>query len=372
VRQAARRAVVISTALCAVAHGHDFGFTEVLIVLKRNGSYLIDMTVDVDALALGVPPSTDSAEVYKTLTSMNADEQARCRERAEKTVLRRVRIRFDGEKAIPAVSFPESGTDLAAYAPVPSLLGITVRLTGVVSKDATTLTFGASRAFQALHLTVFEEKTGGVARHILAASEDSPPFMLGAGGGSAMSTRDVLGRYLILGFEHIIPLGFDHILFVLGLFLLSPKARPLLGQVTAFTVAHSVTLALSMYDVVSLPSRLVESLIALSIAYVAIENIVTGTLHPWRPAVVFVFGLLHGLGFAGVLRELGLPSGEFVPALVAFNVGVELGQMGVVTLAFVTIGWFRHHKRYRSAVAIPVSALIALTGMYWFVERAML
>ena len=102
---------------------------------------------------------------------------------------------------------------------------------------------------------------------------------------------------------------------------------------TAFTVAHSITLGLSIYGVVALPPRVVEPLIALSIAYVAIENLITRELHAWRIGVVFLFGLLHGLGFAGVLRELGLPRGEFLTALLSFNVGVELGQLSVIAAA---------------------------------------
>ena len=128
-------------------------------------------------------------------------------------------------------------------------------------------------------------------------------------------------QYLWLGYTHILPQGLDHILFVIGLFLLSPRLKTLLLQVTAFTIAHSITLGLSMYGIVSLPPRVVEPLIALSIAYVAIENLLTRELKPWRVALVFTFGLLHGLGFAGVLRELGLPRAEFLTALLTFNAG---------------------------------------------------
>ena len=134
---------------------------------------------------------------------------------------------------------------------------------------------------------------------------------------------EIVRQYLWLGYTHILPKGLDHILFVLGLFLLSPRLKTLLLQVTAFTIAHSITLGLSMYGIVSLPPRVVEPLIALSIAYVAIENLLTRELKPWRVALVFMFGLLHGLGFAGVLRELGLPRDEFLTALLTFNLGVE-------------------------------------------------
>jgi hypothetical protein len=163
-----------------------------------------------------------------------------------------------------------------------------------------------------------------------------------------------------LGFTHILPKGLDHILFVLGLYLLSTKWKPLLVQVTSFTIAHSITLGLSMYGVVSLPPSIVEPLIALSIAYVAIENVVTSELHAWRPVVVFGFGLLHGMGFAGVLQEIGMPRSEFVTALISFNVGVELGQLAVITLAFALTGiWLRGKPWYRRGFVVPASQPVA-------------
>jgi hypothetical protein len=180
---------------------------------------------------------------------------------------------------------------------------------------------------------------------------------------------EIIRQYLWLGYTHILPKGVDHILFVLGLFLLSARLKPLLLQVTAFTVAHSITLGLSMYGIVSLPSRVVEPLIALSIAYVAIENLVTRELKPWRIALVFMFGLLHGLGFAGVLRELGLPRDEFLTALLTFNLGVEGGQLTVIAGAMLLTTPFMKKGWYRQRVVIPASMLIAAVGVYWFVIR---
>ena len=182
----------------------------------------------------------------------------------------------------------------------------------------------------------------------------------------------VARQYLVLGFGHILPEGTDHILFVLGLFLLSCRLKPLLWQVTAFTVAHSITLGLAMYGVIRLPSAVVEPLIAASIAFVAVENICTPELKPWRPVVVFCFGLIHGLGFSSVLLELGLPRNDFLPALVSFNGGVELGQLTVITAAFLLVGWWRKRPWYRQAIVIPASALIAATGIFWTVQRIML
>jgi hypothetical protein len=176
-------------------------------------------------------------------------------------------------------------------------------------------------------------------------------------------------QYLFLGFEHILPEGLDHILFVLGLFFLSSRFKSLLWQVTAFTVAHSVTLALSMFQVISLSPSIVEPIIALSIVYVAVENLCTTELKPWRPFVVFGFGLIHGLGFAGVLSELGLPQQQFLPALVSFNIGVELGQLSVIGLAYLLVGWFRSQTWYRSYLSMPASCGIALMASYWTIDR---
>ena len=178
--------------------------------------------------------------------------------------------------------------------------------------------------------------------------------------------------YAGIGFTHILPKGMDHILFVLGLFLLNTNWRPLLVQVTAFTLAHSVTLAMGLYGIINLSPSIVEPLIALSIVYVAVENIFTNRLHAWRPIVVFLFGLLHGLGFAGILTEIGLPRADFVLGLIAFNIGVEFGQLAVIALAFLAVGWFVRAPWYRSRITIPASVAIAVMGGFWFVERTIL
>ena len=177
-------------------------------------------------------------------------------------------------------------------------------------------------------------------------------------------------RYVALGFTHILPKGLDHVLFVLGIFLVSRRARPVLLQVSAFTIAHSLTLGLSIYGVLTLPSSIIEPAIALSIAYIAIENVLVAEIRPWRYALVFAFGLLHGLGFSGVLREVGLPQGELLTALLGFNTGVELGQIAVIGLAYVAVGyWFNQRTWYRRRIVLPASACIALFGLYWTLER---
>ena len=368
----ARGAAVLLSALLAIgaARAHAFSFTEVTAVLERDGTYVVDVTVDLDALALGVSPAEDSAALAAALTAMEPSELAARTERVKQSLVRRLRVRFDGVKQRPDVSFPDHRTPAATEAETPTVLGTTARLTGEVPAGAREFTFGASRVFREVHLAIVDRAAAVEVRYVLGVAEDSPPHSLGTPAATPGRLAVALD-YASLGFRHILPRGLDHILFVLGLFLLSVRLRPLLWQVTAFTVAHTITLALSVGGVVSLSPRWVEPLIALSICYVAVENLFTTELKPWRPVLVFCFGLLHGLGFAGVLRDLGLPRGELVTALLSFNVGVELGQLAVIALAFLAVGWYRSAARYRRVVVIPASTIIAATGLWWTLERGL-
>ena len=185
-----------------------------------------------------------------------------------------------------------------------------------------------------------------------------------------VSRGDAAMIYLVLGFKHILPLGFDHILFVLSLFLLSPKLKPIIWQSTAFTIAHSVTLALAAYNVISPSPKIIEPLIALSILYVALENIFSPRLKPSRIGIVFLFGLVHGLGFAGALAEMGLPRNAYFISLVMFNVGVELGQLTIILAAwFLMAKWFAAKPFYRSRIVIPLSIIIACIAAFWTIQR---
>jgi hypothetical protein len=178
-----------------------------------------------------------------------------------------------------------------------------------------------------------------------------------------------LALYLRLGFRHIVPEGADHILFVLGLFFLGVTWRKLLSQTTVFTIAHATTLFLSTYGIFSLPSRYVEPAIALSIAWIAIENVVKPKLGAARLAIVFGFGLIHGLGFASSLSDVPFPRKDFVIALLGFNFGVDFGQLFVIAVAFLAVGWFRNEPWFRRRIAIPCSLAIAAVGLSWAVQR---
>jgi hypothetical protein len=181
---------------------------------------------------------------------------------------------------------------------------------------------------------------------------------------------NVFWYYLKLGYMHILPNGFDHILFVTGLCLLNNKLSTILWQATAFTVAHSITLALSMKNIIVAPSAVVEPIISLSILFIAVENLLIAKLSAWRILLVFMFGLIHGMGFASALNEIGLPSDKFFLSIFSFNVGVELGQMTIILLVFaLIITPFRSIKNYKQAIVYPLSIIIASIAFYWTIQR---
>ena len=163
-----------------------------------------------------------------------------------------------------------------------------------------------------------------------------------------------------MGFDHIVPKGLDHILFVLGLFFLAAQFRPLLLQISLFTLAHTITLALAALGYVNLPGSIVEPLIAASIVFIAIENVWARGISRWRPFVIFGFGLLHGLGFASVLGEFGLPEETFVAALIGFNVGVEVGQLAVIAVMFLCVWQALRIDRGRNEAGRGLAIYLAL------------
>ncbi|MEJ8560583.1 HupE/UreJ family protein [Yoonia sp. GPGPB17] len=216
----------------------------------------------------------------------------------------------------------------------------------------------------------------------LEAGALSDPFPL-AGGGQATGMETFID-YIPVGFDHIVPKGLDHILFVLGLFFLAARLRPLIVQVSLFTVAHTITLALAALGYTQFVDDftqarfgiafidIVEPLIALSIAYVAIENIFMRRISPWRPFVIFIFGLLHGLGFASVLAEFGLPDETFVAALIGFNVGVEVGQLAVIAVMFLFVWQALRIDRGENEVArgMAMYGVLFLVGLGLLVMNA--
>jgi hydrogenase/urease accessory protein HupE len=359
------RALLCLAAILAGASpllAHEIGKTQVTATFHGDGTYQFDIVVDPDAVLTklevfsGHPPSTGLGRTERD-RRIAGDTQL---------LLDRVAVRIDGIVDRPRAEYRPSSA-LSDFAQAPS----TVRLTGRVASGARSLIFSSELAMGAYALIV---RVGESPPQTiwLEGSHASEPISLVAP-PPPLTWVEVAKQYFVLGYTHILPKGLDHILFVVGIFLLSARWRSVLLQVSTFTIAHSMTLGLTMYGIVSLPARIVEPMIALSIAYVAVENLLTSELKPWRLALVFSFGLLHGMGFAGVLRDVGLPRSQFLTALTTFNLGVEAGQLSVVALSFaVVVYWRRNHMTYRRLVVQPASLAIALTGVYWTLQRAFL
>lgn len=185
-----------------------------------------------------------------------------------------------------------------------------------------------------------------------------------------MEKGQVFWKYLGLGFTHIIPLGFDHILFILCIFFLNTNIKQIVLQASMFTLAHSITLGLAAYGIINPTPAIVEPIIALSILLLALENIYSTKVKPWRMLMVFLFGLVHGMGFAGALSELGMPRYAFTEALVSFNIGVELGQLSIILgMYFLVAKVFSKKEWYRKRIVIPSSLIIASVAVYWTIQR---
>ncbi len=351
---------------------HPMAIASAILTLDADHSFQLIVTYDVAASVMQTEqPGHLSDELAEQLRTLPEAELTKLIDDARKIFARRALIRCDGVVISPTeIVFPPAAlvregdtTDVGrkprsvhVWGKVPES---TESLSVTLPPDCGQVLLTVVRADNSVERLLMSE---GAASADITWKHSAPPT---AGGGR----WSVAWQYAVLGFEHILPLGLDHILFVLGLYLLSPRWQPLLWQVTMFTLAHSITLALSSLQIVSLPAEIVEPLIALSIVVVAVENLLTTEMHRWRLPLVFGFGLLHGLGFAGVLGELGLPQDEFLTALVTFNVGVECGQLTVIGLAALAVGWFRQQSWYRWAIVQPISAGIALVGLYWTVER---
>lgn len=368
-------ALLLVVAASSVLHAHDLGLTRATVTFASDRTYTIEIPVDPELLLAKL-----EILAGRTPSGVVPVGELPARIGAFSFLLNdRVIVIFDDVRQTPALAYVPGPEVSNAPAPAPADAGAaptaataTLRLTGAVPRGAREFQINYNLVIGSYALTIRNESEAPPVTFWVSGGQNSDPIDLSRG-LVPLSRLAVAWQYFVLGFEHILPKGLDHILFVLGIFLLSPKWRPVLLQVTTFTIAHSITLGLTIYGVVSLSPSIVEPLIALSITYVAIENLFTSTLQPWRLALVFAFGLLHGMGFAGVLNELGLPRSEFLTALLTFNTGVEAGQLAVIALALVAVGWWRSVDtgRYRRWVVVPASVAIAIVGAYWTIARTL-
>lgn len=375
VRQAAWWFLCLLALMPAVAPlpaaAHEIRPAIATLTVASDGSLSLDIVLNLEAAIAEIGPDTadtdDSANVaiYDELRSLEPDQLSDDFARFEHRFLNGVSLTAqDGtpvELTLESLEIPDApDLSLARQSEV--------RLVGALPETAEALTWTYAPSFGAsvIRLQGPDEEEVSYSEYVAVGASSAPVAIEGV----EQSAAQVLANYIRIGFVHVLPLGLDHILFVVGLFLLSPRPSALLWQVSAFTLAHTITLALGATGTVLVSSRLVETLIAASIAYVAVENLFTSRLQPWRPLLVFGFGLLHGLGFAGVLAEIGLPPQHFTVALVSFNIGVELAQLTIIAGCFVVVGWALNRTWYRQAIKIPASLAIAAMALYWMAERS--
>ena len=334
-------AAVMSSALAlwitmaSMAHAHEV--MPAIADMTQVGDQLeFEVSANLESYVAGIDLATVSntndaaeADTYDTLRALPPAELEARFAAFWPEMAQRITIEMGGAMVAPELV----GVEIPAVGDIELIRPSVLRFTAAIPEGAETVVVGWDRAFGTLVI----RQMGVEAPYdgFLEAGALSDPITLS--GGDQAGPLQTFINYVPVGFDHIVPLGLDHILFVLGLFFLSTHLGPLLWQVSAFTLAHTITLALAALGYVSIPGSIVEPLIAASIAFVAIENITSRGLSRWRPLVVFGFGLLHGLGFASVLGEFGLPPGSFVPALIGFNVGVELGQLAVIAVAFLCV-----------------------------------
>lgn len=337
---------------------HPTAASFVTIVAPGDGRVTVTLVADGRGLALKLSPSdaADVADGQHLIEWLRGNGSQ---------IAARIDLRADS-RSVPLA--------LAHVEPYASRSGaVAVQLAGELPPGVRSLSWQSSLFATAYPISVSRTAPGteavddyewidGVTRSRAYA------YPLGNGVGAFDFTATVW-----IGFTHILPKGLDHVLFVLGLFLLATTTRALVLQISMFTVAHTLTFALASLQMVRIPAALVEPLIALSIAWIAVENIVAVRLTRGRLVAVAGFGLLHGLGFAGALDELGLIRDSLLVTLVAFNLGVELGQLTVVAAAALLLAPWRFDAAVqRRWICQPLSAAIAVTGLFWAGQRLLM
>ena len=364
-----RRVAFLSVLLLVptLTWAHTMMMTQVLVSFQQPG--LLDIRIDVDLTLL-----FGSAERYYEVAGEPPERQQQDIAAIVPRLLENLQL-FTGEQRLSPVLQKSSPPQAQRSDYLDSSISKPWRLSFVAELPATAgplklvVPLGAAIDYPIAYTVQIPAAHVSVTRWLEEGMHESQPFAWAEKVPESLPWRRQLALYLQLGFHHIVPEGADHILFVLGLFFLGITWRKLLSQTTVFTVAHATTLALSTYGVFRLPSRYVEPAIALSIAVIALENVFRPKLGPQRLAIVFGFGLIHGLGFASSLREIPFPQHDFLIALLGFNFGVDFGQLFVIGLAFAAVGAFRNQPWFRRRIAVPCSLAIAVAGLAWAVQR---
>ncbi|MGH9312652.1 MAG: HupE/UreJ family protein [Vicinamibacterales bacterium] len=343
--------LLLALARPAAAHPAPFSYVDLFLAADH-----IDATVTIHMIDLGHDLELDPLFVY------NPGMVEATRERIRALIAERLfvsagpgagRLQPEWQGAEPLVE--RAALRVSLRYPLDAPTGV-LRVAGA-----------ALFPYDPIHQTFLNIYEGGELRQ--QAILDRAPRAIEYFAGTRQGTLEVVRRFVPAGVHHIL-IGLDHVLFLVGLILLGGTFRRLLLIVTAFTLAHSVTLSLAALGLVNPPGRLVEPAIALSIVYIGADNLLGRGGRDVRAWIAFGFGFVHGFGFAGVLREMGLPPAALGWSLFAFNLGVELGQVLIVVAAASALAFLRSHsRRAAELVAVAGSAVVILAGTFWFVER---
>jgi len=352
------RSVIVIAALLAVlpaaapaaAHGLSTSYTEITITPTQ---VQVTCLVSLNEIATHFPigARTDERIAPQDLAAAVASAFA-----------------FVGEHLTLAVDGTPVVLERVTYHAYPGAAFVRLELSRPLDRAPADLALAADAAFferfGSQHVNLVKVAAGGapIQQGALTADHPRSSFVVGYRSLLAQCTA-----FIELGVRHIF-LGYDHVVFLFALIVIGGRLGQLVKIVTAFTVGHSLTLILAALQVVTLPSRLIEGGIALTIAYVAFDNFFAApTAHRW--VLTFGFGLVHGFGFANVLREMHLPASGLIPTLLSFNVGVEIGQVAIAAVLFPATLWLAK-QRFRRPVVLGASGVIFLVGVGWFIQRA--
>lgn len=360
----------------SVAHTDDIN--QATLSLTNGDHYQLTVTVDlIHLLKQYLNISGDDEKVMIWLNQQSLSEQKSLLEQLKQLISQQSKIYFDNKATNIAVF---KGLELQYLKRILSQqLSATeyktqLQATGSIPENVSAVNIRFSPLLGNVILKVVRPEQEIMSAAALSNSYQTRTVNQQLAANSQLSTTAlaIAGDYIYQGFVHILPKGLDHILFVLALFLFAKRRSTLLWQISAFTLAHTLTLALGIYGIISLPGDIVEPLIALSIVYVGLENIYRAknnkTSHTRMP-IIFAFGLLHGLGFASVLADVGLPPSQYALSLISFNIGVELGQLTVIALAFISLLPFRAKGWYQTKLVLALNIAIAIVASYWVIER---
>ena len=356
-----------------------------LILLQAGGVYAhppglssMDVSIRAESLSVKVTFALQDIEAFAPMDSdLDAEVTAAEREAAKPAIAKllagQLRINIDGKDYSPAdsglVSYDDQNNAHVEFvypaAPKQQLL--------LESGFLAQLPEGHQQ-----YLTIRDESGKTLAEKMLSKNDYQFSLQLSAAGSAepasaGRSWSATFADFFKLGVEHILT-GYDHLLFLFALLAVTHSFWPALKIITYFTIAHSITLACAALNIIELPSSIVEPVIALTIIYVSLENVFRGDHPKGRQWLTFGFGLIHSFGFASVLREMGISSGEtgILLPLLSFNLGIESGQITVAAIVLPMIWWINNHVRIAEKLLKGCSLLVCLMGTYWLLERTVL